>query len=334
MVRHTVLCNALGEGTVPAPTCAAVACEILQSPSYGRMNCVHALGDFQYNSSCSFHCEEGFILNGTNTVLCNALGEWTVPAPTCAAVVCEVLQRPSYGRMTCVHALGDFQYNSSCSFHCEEGFILQESETVLCQASGEWSDPTPTCAAVACEVLQSPSYGRMNCVHALGDFQYNSSCSFHCEEGFILNGANTVLCNALGEWTVPVPTCAAVACEVLQRPSYGRMTCVHALGDFQYNSSCSFHCEEGFILQGSETVLCQASGEWSDPTPTCAAVVCEVLQSPSYGRMTCVRALGDFQYNSSCSFHCEEGFILQGSEKVLCQASGEWSDPAPTCAGN
>ncbi|KAM4722853.1 P-selectin-like [Rhinophrynus dorsalis] len=328
----TVLCNSSGDWTDPTPTCAAVSCQALQSLSYGQVNCSHVFGDFQYNSSCSFTCDNGFVLNGSQSVVCQVSGAWSELTPTCAAVSCQALQIPSYGRMNCSHVFGDFQYNSSCSFTCDNGFVLNGSESVVCQASGAWSDLTPTCAAVSCQALQSPSYGRMNCSHVFGDFKYNSRCSFTCDSGFVLNGSESVVCQDSGAWLDLTPTCSAVSCQALQSPSYGQMNCSHVFGDFQYNSSCSFTCDNGFVLNGSESVVCQASGAWSDLTPTCAAVSCQALQSLSYGQVNCSHVFGDFQYNSSCSFTCDNGFVLNGSQSVVCQVSGAWSELTPTCA--
>ena len=33
-----------------------------------------------------------------------------------------------------------------------------------------------------------------------------------------------------------------------------------------------FTCDDGFILNGTETVVCQASGSWSSSPPTCDIV--------------------------------------------------------------
>lgn len=42
---------------------------------------------------------------------------------------------------------------------------------------------------------------------------------------------------------------------------------------------------------------------------------------------------GNFTYNSSCTFSCEEGFVRMGAELLRCEATGNWSRDAPVCAG-
>ncbi|XP_044843604.1 P-selectin-like [Mauremys mutica] len=48
--------------------------------------------------------------------------------------------------------------------------------------------------------------------------------------------------------------------------------CSHPLGEFSYNSTCKFQCQEGFELQGLDTVQCLASGNWTAAAPECAGV--------------------------------------------------------------
>lgn len=39
------------------------------------------------------------------------------------------------------------------------------------------------------------------------------------------------------------------------------------------------------------------------------------------------------QYNTSCSFRCAEGFRLKGADMAQCTDLGQWTAPAPVCAG-
>ena len=36
---------------------------------------------------------------------------------------------------------------------------------------------------------------------------------------------------------------------------------------------------------------------------------------------------------STATFSCSSGYILNGTAIVTCQESGYWSDPVPTCVG-
>ncbi|XP_065411819.1 P-selectin-like isoform X9 [Chrysemys picta bellii] len=328
---ETLACTALGQWTVRPPLCEAVKCPVLDSPGRGRLNCTHWHGDFTYNSTCAFSCETGFVWNGSETLECTALGQWTGHPPRCEAVKCPVLAASERGRLNCTHWHGDFTYNSTCAFSCETGFVRNGSETVECTALGQWTGHSPRCEAVKCPVLDSPGRGQLNCTHWHGDFTYNSTCAFSCETGFVRNGSETLECTALGQWTGRPPRCEAVKCPVLAASERGRLNCTHWHGDFTYNSTCAFSCETGFVRNGSETVECTALGQWTGHSPRCEAVKCPVLDSPGRGQLNCTHWHGDFTYNSTCAFSCETGFVRNGSETLECTALGQWTGRPPRC---
>ncbi|XP_077680598.1 P-selectin-like isoform X2 [Eretmochelys imbricata] len=324
-------CLESGTWTAEAPECAAVKCPALATPGRGRLNCTHWHGDFTYNSTCAFSCEMGFVRNGSETLECTALGQWTGRPPHCEAIKCPVLESLSRGQLNCSHWHGDFMYNSTCAFSCETGFVRIGSETLECTALGQWTGSPPLCEAVKCPVLATPSRGQLNCTHWHGDFTYNSTCAFSCETGFVRNGSEMLECTALGQWTGHPPHCEAVKCPVLDSPDRGQLNCTHRHGDFTYNSTCAFSCETGFVRNGSETLECTALGQWTGRPPRCEAVKCPVLDSPDRGQLNCTHRHGDFTYNSTCAFSCETGFVRNGSETLECTALGQWTGRPPRC---
>nr|XP_033818197.1 P-selectin [Geotrypetes seraphini] len=324
-------CTASGEWTAEIPTCQGVQCGPLVAPAHGGISCSHILGDFQYNSSCSFGCAEGFFINGPETVLCMASGDWTAPAPSCKAVSCKALQPAVRGKMLCSHPLGNFSYLSTCEFSCEEGFLPTEPETLQCSTAGDWTSLPPECEAVKCSGLEAPDRGTVDCSHFFGDFTYNSSCLFSCEDGFELEGSRTLACETFGNWTAAAPSCHAVRCPVLETPDRGFMDCSHFFGNFTFNTSCEFSCDRGFVRDGSRTLKCASLGNWTTSPPSCHAVRCPRLEDPENGLMNCSNLFGDFTYNSSCDFSCEDGFVRDGSRTLECTAFGNWTSPPPLC---
>ncbi|XP_043555537.1 P-selectin-like isoform X3 [Chiloscyllium plagiosum] len=316
------------------PKCqSAVKCEIPKIPRNGTMTCSHPIGNFSYCSTCDVGCVEGFLLNGSVNLQCEASGMWSSPFPTCEAVKCETPKIPRTGIMTCSHPIGNFSYRSTCEVGCVEGFLLNGSVNLQCEASGMWSSPFPTCEAVKCEIPKISRNGTMTCSHPIGNFSYRSTCEVGCMEGFLLNGSVNLQCEASGMWSSPFPTCEAVKCEIPKIPRNGTMTCSHPIGIFSYRSMCDVGCVEGFLLNGSVNLQCEASGMWSSPFPTCEAVKCEIPKISRNGTMTCSHPIGIFSYRSTCEVGCMEGFLLNGSVNLQCEASGMWSLPFPTCEG-
>ncbi|XP_042191803.1 E-selectin-like [Callorhinchus milii] len=329
--KQRAQCAETGLWTEQTPTCEAVKCRDLETSVVGSKKCSDPLGDFSYNSTCDFSCDEGFELRGLRRLECGASGEWTAQTPSCTAVKCSHLETPAQGIMECNHPTGDFSFNSTCDFSCAEGFELLGLKSLECGASGEWTAQTPSCAAVNCSRLEIPAQGIMECNHPTGDFSFNSTCDFSCAEGFELLGLKSLECGASGEWTAQTPSCAAVNCSRLEIPAQGIMECNHPTGDFSFNSTCNFSCAEGFELLGSKSLECGASGEWTAQTPSCAAVRCDAPEIPNSGGMNCSHPNGNFSYSSTCNFGCMDGFWLNGSESLKCDSNGAWTGPAPTC---
>uniref|UniRef100_A0A8C3HGN3 L-selectin n=1 Tax=Chrysemys picta bellii TaxID=8478 RepID=A0A8C3HGN3_CHRPI len=122
-----------------------------------------------------------------------------------------------------------------------------------------------------------------------------------------------------------------VQCDGLKAPAHGSLTCSPASGNFLWNSTCEFACEEGFVLTGSDRLQCGASGKWDGEQPECEAVTCEAVNRPENGFVECTSRHPEFTHNSACEFRCEEGYRLSGSPAIQCTAQGEWSEPFPKC---
>ena len=61
-------------------------------------------------------------------------------------------------------------------------------------------------------------------------------------------------------------------------------------------------------------------------------LVCPSLNDPSNGMISCslggdgVPSTGD-----TCSFTCNTGYVLTGSQNIICLNDGSWSNSAPMC---
>ncbi|XP_078543180.1 E-selectin-like isoform X2 [Lissotriton helveticus] len=328
----TARCASSGHWTAALSECQAVACDALVNPANGVMSCSHPLGDFKYNSTCNIACEEGFVMEGSDKLVCEASGEWDTDHPQCKAVKCGEMKEVEHGTVSCTSPHGDFSYKSTCDFACADGFALMGSHSSLqCTAQGHWTGDAPKCQAVRCGEVAGPEHGSVACTGPHGDFSYSSVCDFTCAEGYTLSGSSSLQCTAQGEWTGEPPKCEALTCAALKRPEHGEMTCTSAGGEFAFDSSCSFHCEEGFELIGEPTLRCSSSGLWTEQAPTCQAAQCEILAAPHDGVMNCSRPFGDFQYKTVCSYECTNGKTLQGFSTLECSASGNWTASSPQC---
>ncbi|XP_032923854.1 P-selectin isoform X9 [Catharus ustulatus] len=320
------------EWSANTPTCTAVTCPVLSAPAQGELNCSHLHGDFAFGSTCAFSCQKGFALVGSESRECTAMGTWTGDTPHCEAISCPVLSAPAQGEMHCSHLHGNFTFGSTCAFSCQTGFALVGLQSHECTATGTWTGDTPHCEAITCPVLSAPAQGELNCSHLHGDFTFGSLCAFSCQKGFALVGSDSLKCTAMGTWTGDAPRCEAIKCSALTAPKMGQAACSHLHGEFTFGSTCAFSCQKGFVLMGPESRECTAMGTWTGDPTQCKAISCPELAPPSRGQLSCSHMHGNFTYNSTCTFSCEEGFVQMGAELLHCEATGNWSRDAPVCA--
>ncbi|XP_076138884.1 P-selectin-like isoform X4 [Alosa pseudoharengus] len=325
-------CLASGAWSAAAPVCEVVRCGQLNDPLNGKLRCQDPLEKFSYNSTCWSECDSGFILKGSSSTHCSARGQWSHALPICQAVECPaVTDAPSGGSMNCSHPISPNSFNSTCEFRCDEGFLLQGAQRTECDATGQWTHPSPNCTAVRCEHLKAPSNGTLRCQDPLEKFSYNSTCWSECDSGFILKGSSSTHCSARGRWSHALPICQVVTCDPLLVPSGVHFTCENPLGASSYNSTCNFSCKAGHTLTGPANLTCLASGAWSAAAPVCEVVGCGQLNDPLNGKLRCQDPLEKFSYNSTCWSECDSGFILKGSSSTHCSARGRWSHALPIC---
>ncbi|XP_058512309.1 E-selectin-like [Ochotona princeps] len=248
-----------------------VTCGAQVKPQHGNLNCIHPLGTFSYNSSCSVACEEGYLPSSTETTWCTSSGQWSAPTATCNVVKCDAIGKPTNGVVKCSPSQESSPWNTTCAFDCEEGFELQGPQSLQCTSSGSWSDEKPTCTAVKCDPVQTLENGLVDCAHPhTGEFTYQSSCTFKCKEGFGLHGPTQLKCTSQGQWTQELPSCQAVQCPSLSILGKINTNCSR---ESVFGTVCNFTCPEGWTLNGSSVLLCDATGHWSGMLPTCEAAI-------------------------------------------------------------
>ena len=66
--------------------------------------------------------------------------------------------------------------------------------------------------------------------------------------------------------------------------------------------------------------------------PTVLDIRCEILSTPSDGRMLCSSGRVGVGYEGdTCNFTCNTGYELTGSDNRTCQSNGSWSGSEALC---
>ena len=101
----------------------------------------------------------------------------------------------------------------------------------------------------------------------------------------------------------------------------GNLDCVNgSTGVFE--DTCTFSCNAGYELQGSNNGTCLANQSWSGGDPICVALNCSTSPplNNSQQQSSC-----DTQYQSTCTVTCNEGYTRNNviSVTYLCNITME-----------
>ncbi|XP_053715495.1 sushi, von Willebrand factor type A, EGF and pentraxin domain-containing protein 1 isoform X1 [Synchiropus splendidus] len=301
-------------------------------------------------------CDPGFYLVGEPVLECQNKGDWSHPFPTCERVMCAAPRSLENG----LYRGSDFYAGSSIFYECKSGFYLLGDAKVHCTNSGKWGGNLPSCLdvdecalgsdcdeharcyntdgsytctcihpyrgdgknctePVKCDNPGSPEFG-----HREGsNFMAGSEVVFGCDTGYELIGSSRQHCLETGNWDDAVPFCKALSCQPPAVPENSVMTG----SNFTYGSKITFSCVEGFMPQFPYEFQCLASLMWSGTPPICHPVSCggpPMVDHADY-------FLDTNTYKSVAVYTCQEGYKPQGRMEVICEATGEWSRPAPRC---
>uniref|UniRef100_A0A7N6B1L6 Sushi, von Willebrand factor type A, EGF and pentraxin domain containing 1 n=1 Tax=Anabas testudineus TaxID=64144 RepID=A0A7N6B1L6_ANATE len=261
-------------------------------------------------------CEDGYILEGARILRCTPSQEWNDTFPVCKQVSCGPLPEVSFGGPVLSSVL--FPFGSVVTYTCMDGFTLKKEGSVSCLASGHWSSPYPECIPVECPQPVEISNGIVD----VQGLMYLSKALYSCKTGYNLVGNSTVLCGEKGLWIGGVPSCRPVECSVPKQIANGKVIYTK----LQFGHSATFSCRRGYRLQGPETLMCLASGEWDVALPACVQISCTPPQPIENGFVEGQ----DHSFGVTIFYSCFPGFQLVGQDHLTCEEFG-WSSSVPVC---
>lgn len=66
-------------------------------------------------------------------------------------------------------------------------------------------------------------------------------------------------------------------CPLLGDPFGGSVTFLPAETPNTFGTTATFSCDEGFVLLGEGTLMCEADQEWSEDVPTCSKLLFSMI---------------------------------------------------------
>lgn len=301
----SVVCNlnaqtGAASWSAAAPTCLPKRCTAtLAAPTNGTVNATVIVT----GQSALYSCSTGYRLVGTAITTCLDTGAFSSAAPTCQAVSCGTLTAPTNGVTTKTSG----SYPDTAVLSCSTGYV-GGPVTVTCGANGLWAiaptAPTQpsllqvqatvqagnsflTCAPAACRAsLTAPANGQLS--YDSASPVTGTKATLSCTDGYTLQGAANSVCQATGDpaWSPAIGSCQANPCSPnLTAPRAGAVSSTTGTT----GSVSTWSCNDNYVLTGTATTQCQASGKWSTETPpTCTSslVITKVPASVGVGLET------------------------------------------------
>ncbi|ETE67092.1 Sushi, von Willebrand factor type A, EGF and pentraxin domain-containing protein 1, partial [Ophiophagus hannah] len=271
---------------------------------------------FEVGATVSFFCVEGYELIGDVSWTCQKSGMWNkMQSPQCIPTKCP--EPPLTENQLVLKEMAD--QVGIVQLSCREGLILYGASILRCLSSQQWNDSFPVCKMVLCRRPPYIPFGDP----VVSSLQFGSTVNYTCMDGFLLKGTSTIICQADGTWSSPLPECIPVEC-----PQPGEIQ--NGIVDVQgltYLSTALYSCKPGFELMGNTTILCGEDGGWLGGEPSCKPIECSKPREIKNGRYSYV----DLHYTHTVTYSCDRGFRLEGQRILTCLETREWDTKAPSC---
>ncbi|XP_035231715.1 CUB and sushi domain-containing protein 3-like isoform X2 [Stegodyphus dumicola] len=161
----------------------------------------------------------------------------------------------------------NFDISSVIEYRCNPGHLLVGPNIRTCLASGIFSEFPPKCRYLECGSPAQIAHGSYKLLN--GTRHYLSTVQYTCDEGHVLVGRGTLVCDVDEKWNGPPPRCDPFYCR--QPPAIANGHFVMSSNTTVFGTVTRYYCDEDFVMKGKDTITCVASGYWDGEPPVCIA---------------------------------------------------------------
>ncbi|XP_078486966.1 C4b-binding protein isoform X3 [Ciona intestinalis] len=271
---------------------------------------------FTQGTRVTYSCRLGYTLFGSATIVCQAGGRYSSPAPTCvgSGVQTRPVVQPTVGIVqptaiviTCpepvppqngyisagqkqVYFPGNF-----VTFDCRGPYIIQGNPQVICQGTGQF---TPT---------------NLNCV-------LPRAVPLTLAPVFPTVPFRTLI----RVTTNPPPVVSVVTCTNPPVPAFG----ISSSATYQVGSAFTYQCQPGYIVAGDTFTICQSNGQFETKITSCVLDIRPPSASctpspPPNGRIQPDGKTGYLPLDI-ITYECNSGYVGAGLPTAVCLSDGQW----------
>ncbi|XP_015790438.1 uncharacterized protein LOC107367263 isoform X1 [Tetranychus urticae] len=234
-------------------------------------NAVASSRESTFGAKVVFTCPMGqeFSNGATRLVTeCRQGGVWSLPRiPSCKERYCGPVPQIDNGFAV---AATNVTYRGSATYQCYAGFAFPSGrgvETIRCGEDGHWGK-LPVCLASSCPPLQEVAHAKQRVLVGSGR-SYGTIIRFECDPGYHRNGVPVIICESIGSWSAPSPTCERATCPTLPEITNGFI--IDQSKKYYYGDEAKVQCNRGYKLIGKPNIICGPNQTFEE-LPTCKDV--------------------------------------------------------------
>ncbi|XP_076634348.1 sushi, von Willebrand factor type A, EGF and pentraxin domain-containing protein 1 [Colletes latitarsis] len=331
---------------------------------------------FVLGSQILIECDAGYKLIGDGVRTCTENEEWSSTISSCEPRECPILDHPLFQRLNedkiwnnqnikdnaepindsyrnVQYFVEGYTYMKKIVLACKNnvGIKLNDGDidesvsnlTWSCNKNGKWNIDhlklnntiiedlfdnrmDALCQESMCPLAKVSEYGYIAGNNNNYSRTINSTITFKCRHGYILEGNEESVCFPNSTWSA-IPSCKPVACG---KPP----TIINAVlkednvnaANFSFGNMVTYQCLPGYLMFGQPNARCLANGKWSRMYSKCSKLSCNKPKLPPgvtiHGR--------SYLYQDQLTYVCPNG-KKQGL--ITCKADGHWSE-LPACDKN
>ncbi|XP_078490621.1 sushi, von Willebrand factor type A, EGF and pentraxin domain-containing protein 1 isoform X50 [Ciona intestinalis] len=325
---NKVTCQMNGQYSALSATClSAVQCRNPPALTNGAVSPVRNPPDYNVNEVITYACNNGYKINNSPTITCQASGQFTAFAATCTQV-CTTPPTLTNGDFTVKNMANQYDINTVLTYTCNSGYRLDNSPTITCQASGQFTSLAATCTQV-CLTPPTLANGDFTVKNNANQYDINTVLTYTCNSGYRLDNSPTITCQASGQFTSLAAVCTKV-CSTPPTLTNGDFTVKDNANQYDINTVLTYTCNSGYRLDNSATITCQASGQFTSLAATCTKV-CSTPPTLANGDFTVKNNANQYDINTVLTYTCNSGYRLDNSATITCQASGQFTALTAVC---
>ncbi|XP_006892182.1 PREDICTED: complement factor H-like [Elephantulus edwardii] len=321
----SIVCGS--DGWSDTPTCYELECNVPVIPQ--NVDAQPKKDKYKVGEVLKFSCRRNLKIVGADSIQCYHFG-WSPNPPECKGDISNVEkvtscdpppQLPS-GKIKGENK-EEYVHSEVVEYDCNSKFLLKGSKKIQC-VDGEWTT-LPVCVEEDKVCGDIPVLENGVTLSLERPYHHGESVKFRCRESFTMIGYESITC-VRGMWT-QLPQC--VATEYLERCKFSKTRIFESIEPEQYkfihNSNITYKCKNKPEYKQSTCI----NGRWF-PEPTCTEILKTSCPPPPHiPNARDMTTTVNYQNGEKVSLLCQENYLIQGTDEILCQ-NGRWQS-IPRC---